>query len=180
MEQLQSPQWQLRWKAAESLGKMRHQEALEPLIELLEDPQEEVRATVSQALGLLGRAEAVEPILNRLRKEARLSVVRHIVLALGRIGDERALKPILTMVGNDKVDWNLRCDGLRALGHLEDSRAVPTLAKFMDHSNKYMREAAFHALEEINSPAAKVAIDEWRYRRQRQKAQTPAPTTAKK
>ena len=58
-----------RWKAAESLGRMRDPDAVEPLIDTLWDDDSRVRLKAAWALGQIGDPRAINPLRQLYRME---------------------------------------------------------------------------------------------------------------
>lgn len=58
-----------RWKAAESLGRMRDPDAVEPLIDTLWDDDSRVRLKAAWALGQIGDTRAITPLRRLYRME---------------------------------------------------------------------------------------------------------------
>jgi HEAT repeat protein len=58
-----------RWKAAESLGRMRDPRAVEPLIDTLWDEDSRVRLKAAWALGQIGDIRAIPPLRRLYRME---------------------------------------------------------------------------------------------------------------
>lgn len=58
-----------RWKAAESLGRMRDPGAVEPLIDTLWDDDSRVRLKAAWALGQIGDIRAIPPLRHLYRME---------------------------------------------------------------------------------------------------------------
>jgi len=58
-----------RWKAAESLGRMRDPAAVEPLIDSLWDDDSRVRLKAAWALGQIGEIRAIPPLMRLYRME---------------------------------------------------------------------------------------------------------------
>ncbi len=86
---------QVRAGAAEGLGFLGNEQAVDPLIQTLDGlPLEEsdwpLRCSLAQALGQLRDQRAVEPLI-RLLKDERAEVLMQSALALGKLGDPRAL-----------------------------------------------------------------------------------------
>lgn len=87
----------VRWSAAEALGRIGDTKAVEPLIEALKDEHGPVRFTAAEALGRIG-AEAVEPQIGSiigLLNDKQPSFVRvSAARALGAIGSAKAIEPL--------------------------------------------------------------------------------------
>ena len=81
----------VRLHAAEALGKIGDERAVEPLIEALNDEDASVRRGAAVALGRLGAERAVEPLIEALNDEEG-HVRRGAAVALGRLGYERAVE----------------------------------------------------------------------------------------
>ena len=74
--------------------------------------------------------------------------VREIVaLALGEIGDSRAVDPLITSLGDE--NWGVRSSAAKALGKIGDDRAVQPLTNLLRDKNKNVRWHAVQALEAI-------------------------------
>ncbi|MCS6799855.1 MAG: sulfatase-like hydrolase/transferase, partial [Myxococcota bacterium] len=118
------PSPELRRRAAVALGRMRDVRAVEPLLEALaHEPAETEREWIVRLLGWLRDPRATPALLEELA-DPRL---RHVVaIALGDIGDVRALEPLVAAL---TVETNATSrDALaRALGQLGDRRAIGPL-----------------------------------------------------
>ena len=107
-----------RARAAEvhALGKGRDLAAVPKLIAALDDPDGNVRRLAASALGKLRAAEATPAIVQRLSVETMSQVRQYLIVALGRIGDERA-NPTLARIAADPAESNyVRAAARRALG----------------------------------------------------------------
>ena len=67
--------------------------------------------------------------------------------ALGRIGGEGALEPLLDALSDP--GWQVRREAAQALGSLEDDRAVPALTGALNDTETVVREWAARSLETI-------------------------------
>ncbi|MFA4878111.1 MAG: HEAT repeat domain-containing protein [Methanoregula sp.] len=79
-----------QWKAADALGSL-GEAACDPLLKILEFPKMHVRLGAIEALGDIRSHRSVEPVIRRLREDKDNEVRFVAALALGQIGDERAL-----------------------------------------------------------------------------------------
>lgn len=126
---------------------------VDPLIALLDDDSRELRRAAAEALGHLGwdpttsaarfaywialgdwdsfeGSAAVAPLIAALRN-GHADAAR----ALGRIGDRRAVEPLVAVLGDSSRDPYDRATAAGALGRIADPRALgPLLAAFNDHS----------------------------------------------
>jgi HEAT repeat protein len=70
---LGDPDWKVRYRAAEALGLMKENKAIEPLIKLLSDEKDHVRYMAVKSLGLLNDPAALDSI-NKCREDENLYV----------------------------------------------------------------------------------------------------------
>jgi HEAT repeat protein len=100
MEALSSAEVQHRRHAASALGKLAPPKAVPSLIRALRDHDEEVRETASRALSDIG-TEAVLPLLEVLAGPD-VTAQRLAAQALGRIGDIRAVLPLVECIRGNR------------------------------------------------------------------------------
>ncbi|MBW2637197.1 MAG: HEAT repeat domain-containing protein, partial [Deltaproteobacteria bacterium] len=100
----------VRSKSAWILGEIKGQEAIEALIEALADSDTGVRAAASLALEQMG-APSVHPLIVSLEDGA---LRKTSIVILGKIGDERAVAPIVKTLNN----WSLNLEAVEALNAL--------------------------------------------------------------
>jgi HEAT repeat protein len=126
---------QVRYGAAESLGKS-GDNAIEPLIKALEEDEEEyVRYGAANALGNIGDKRAVEPLIKAL-EDKHWWTRKNAAEALGKIGDKRAVEPLLSF-------WiKILEDGIGKIGR----------------NNEFARESAVRALIKIGDGAVEPLI----------------------
>ena len=158
---LESPDWKFRDGAAEALGVIGGERALDPLIHtLLEDDNINVVVEAAEALGKIGDEKAVEPLITTFNEcEERFSWLgsalhnflgRPIAIALGRIGGDRAIEALITIFLQDD-DWAVRMRAAEALGNIGDERAIEPLTAALEDWNPDVQEAAREALDKINT-----------------------------
>ena len=80
-----------RWKAAESLGRLRDPGAVEPLIEALWDDDSRVRLKAAWALGQIGDLRAIGPLrrLYRMENEGVREIITEALEAINLSGDRQ-------------------------------------------------------------------------------------------
>ena len=133
----------LRSTAAEALGEMCSERAVEPLIEALEDDISEA----ADALGKISDARGVEPLIRAL--ESRKGPVRKAaILALGKIGDARAIPPLVQVSKFDEV-VSARKEAVRALGDFDDESVIEPLMEALSENSSTIRKVAESALRAI-------------------------------
>jgi cyclophilin family peptidyl-prolyl cis-trans isomerase len=143
--QLNSPDAELRWQAANAVTRIREgiETAVPSLLPLLEDQNPLVRAHAARALGAAKEKGATERLV-RLLADPDERVAANAIGALGDVGNPRAVEPLLAM--GDKLlagyratnrakdgaptEQNLLLLIATALGNIGDKRALPFLKSF--------------------------------------------------
>jgi HEAT repeat protein len=96
-EAMKDPTWETRYRAAEALGKIADEKAVQPLISGLKDSRDHVRYMAAKGLHELGDTDAVEPLIILLKDEntyVRLMAV-HALSAMGsRKGKAAVIKAL--------------------------------------------------------------------------------------
>ena len=181
IEDLKSNDWDVCRAAAEELGKIGDESAVDPLIKMIEethvvvlratigvgsseiaaDPAEAVDAAIT-ALGKIGDVRAVETLIKLLEdsKETKWQ---------SETGDEadewepllgseaRTFKELFEQIGHYEREVyaeGLRLHSAEALGYIGDARAVKPLIKALEDENEYVRAHAAWALGEIGDARA--------------------------
>ena len=143
----------VRWDAAEALGKIGDARAVEPLIRALEGGN----GSAAGALREIGKP-AVEQLIDALENENK-DVRWDAAIALGDIGDERAVGPLIKALGDDDRTVRMyaavatgrvhRFGARGALGKISDARAVEPLIALLEDEDKWVRDAAKEALKKF-------------------------------
>lgn len=135
------------WVATKQWGKCVETAAIAPLICALGDEDPAVRGGATGALVDIG-PEAVRPLVDALQNPPMTLRGRSAAAeALGRIGDTRAVEPLLTLLGDRGT--SVRQAAAEALGRLGDTRAVqPLVSALADHHGD-VRTAAAEALRQL-------------------------------
>jgi len=183
----------VRTYAAMSLGRTGEPQAVEALMATLKDKDED-EAVCRMAIGALGWIWDLPPLIRLSDRDA--TVRQEAAAALGRLGDKRAIEPLLAILrdrdegvrrgaisslgqiwdlpqlvrlGDDEADiWQ---DAAADLGQLRDGRAVEPLIAALQDSNAAVRWAAAKALgylsdERAVQPLIEALDDENKYVRQ--------------
>jgi len=96
IEALRSEFPDVRCGAIRQLGRIGTERVIGLLIQALKDENEAARWLAAEALGRIGSEEAVVPLTQMLSDEEDKCVLRHVVIALNRIGpNEDAVVPLL-------------------------------------------------------------------------------------
>ncbi|TME05602.1 MAG: hypothetical protein E6I80_16815 [Chloroflexi bacterium] len=127
----------IRETAAHILGIFGSPVATAELIGALHDPVPAVRLEAAKALGRVGDPAAVPALLNALRgaDEQLGSIIFSSLVRLGHLA-----VPVLIEASNSSSAW-MRWNSVRALGKINDGRALSVLAKALsdtDHSVAWM------------------------------------------
>ena len=104
-EAMKEPKWEVRYRAAEALGKMADEKAVQPLIQALKDNRDHVRYMAVKGLHEIRDSEAVDPLIILLKDE-NVHVRRMVVHALGALGGKKvtkALKEAMETETDEKV-----------------------------------------------------------------------------
>jgi HEAT repeat protein len=161
----------VRMNVAIALGKIGDVRAVEPLTKALNDSNSEVRSGAAGALDSVGwtpgRDElaaaywilrgqwdkcveiggpAVEPLIRVLNDSNYWNVSRDAAEALGKIGDSRAVKPLIRALEDGSND--VRKSAAEALGKIGEP-AVEPLIKALNDTNEHVRVNAAEALGKI-------------------------------
>jgi len=163
-----------------ALGALGDTRAVMPLISAMQDPEVSVVVAAVAALGRVG-APGVPPLLEALRStnaDLRSAATRalaeigvpavtaliraladrdlHVIIgaaeALGRIGDRRAVDPLLACLESDTS--HVRQAVCQALGEIGDQRAVLPLTEMLRDGDYPVRFAAAAALGKLRDPRA--------------------------
>lgn len=154
--------WQVRATAAEALGELKSQNAIEPLITLLQDNEPQVQIAAIQALGKLGNLQAVQPLLTLLQGN-NPDLQNQVVCALGDIGDPRAVEPLIDILefkrNQPYQSFVVQRTAIQALGKLRDSRACEPLIDLLrireDRNEfKWVQRTVADVLGEAGDPTA--------------------------
>lgn len=115
---------------------------------LKERRSEELRQQTATALGLLQDKEGVPMLLEELDRAKSQNVKGQVVLALAKIGDARAVEPMVALLkdtGAQDLTRALACAGLGVIGDLE---WLPSLSRITLDLNY---RASTDAINEISS-----------------------------
>lgn len=127
--------------AADILGDVGDQRALEPLLSTLKDPDENVRAAAAESLGMLGDTSVIERLVETLRDDG-LVVQLSCLDALDRLDAEVPTNILLTFMGVGPLRPHL----YRLMGNLRDKSVIPKLLEGLQARGRGERAAAALAL----------------------------------
>lgn len=114
----------------------------------LRDVNKERRRTAVMKLGMLGGEEAIRTlILTLINRNEDIIVRGRAALMLGKLGDERAVSPLIEVL--ESAGWQTRLNAAEALGKLGDKRAIKPLLRVYHEDRDKIGEAAQVALERL-------------------------------
>jgi len=82
-------------------------------------------------------------------------------LALGEIGDSRAVEPLINALGDE--NWEVRSTVAKALGKISDDRAIQPLINLLNDKNENVHWHAVQALEAIIGESYGEDITKWEH-----------------
>jgi len=132
------PEPKVRKEIIKALMKINNSAGESTLLTLMEDEDEEVVKQAIHALGVIRSKVALRPLIDIVTASDMflkdLTLKRHAVLAIGRIGDRQATSTILDLLECRgwlaPVRWQeLKIAAATALGQLGDDTALPLLKK---------------------------------------------------
>ena len=121
---------------------------LEHMPALLAAPEAPIRAWAVKLAGASKDTASVPKLLERLSGDTDPVMQEELVLALGKIGDEQALRPLQELLQRDG-DGNLRACAADALKALNKPEAVSTLLKCLKDPDPRVQGACAEALTTI-------------------------------
>ncbi|HSS22469.1 MAG TPA: HEAT repeat domain-containing protein [Pyrinomonadaceae bacterium] len=132
----------VRAAAVSALGRFRDIQHTSVLMSCLEDGDSNVQSTAALALGWVRDSKAVDRLIAKLPTGADVS--KAAIQSLGKIGDARAVAPLITMLDDGDLNvQGLAIDALMKIG--EDKANTPLIAKLKD-DNPNIRKGAACAL----------------------------------
>lgn len=126
----------VRKETIHALVKIGGKDAESMIIELIEDADPAIVLHAIMSLGLLKSDAAVQLLIQIIEKSdffsRQIKVKKEAIIALGRIGDRRAVTPLLSLLGsNSWLPWSkwdeMKIVAATALGRLGDEAALPSL-----------------------------------------------------
>lgn len=113
---------------------------------LLKDSDPEVRTAAARAIEHLEVTSDIDEILHALKTGsmgARIAAIH----ALGEIGGEKVIKPLVYCAGRPEAD--LRSAAVETLGRLADPTTLPVLLERLDDDNSAVQARAISALSKF-------------------------------
>ncbi|MCK9318557.1 MAG: HEAT repeat domain-containing protein [Methanoculleus sp.] len=140
---LESPDPDIRWRAASLLGDGHDRRAVEPLIAALEDLDGRISNSAAIALGEIGDQIAVDPLIQAF-KTGDADLRKCSIVALGKIRSGRSFAIIIAASGDENS--GVRISAIQAMGSIGDARLLPALLSFCLEPDPTIRIEAIRAL----------------------------------
>ena len=119
---------------------------IERLIQELNNSDWDNRMKAEEALAEIGN-QAVEPLIAALKNKHE-KVRLHAAGALGRIGNSKAVKPLITILEGKKSDYDVKNMAIWALGRIGEPAVKPLIAALKD-KNWHGQNKVAEALDKI-------------------------------
>ena len=147
---LHDPDAAKRLEAVKQISNSQDKKAIEYLIEATADEDPRVKIKAIDALGNLRAADATPVLIQALYlRSSEPWLKQRILVALGKIGDNRAVRPIGDYLSRD-TDVATLGNAVFALGEIGDKAAVPDLQRVADtSSDERLKQIARDAIGKI-------------------------------
>jgi HEAT repeat protein len=140
---------ELRMAAANALGRLDDPSSVQHLVGALDDEDPRVRLRACQACGTFADPRSVPALTTRLTEDGDPRVRRAAANALGNVGTDQALSPLLDLL--DDGDEPLRRIAAGALGKASTPEPVEPLARALGDESAVVRNAAVYSVIELLS-----------------------------
>jgi hypothetical protein len=140
-----------RLEAVKSLGDSKDPKANDYLMQAVGDPDPRIQSKSVEYLGKLRATDSTLFLIQRLFMTGTNAALRHrILMALGKIGDSRAAKPVLDFVQRD-VAPDMRGTGIYTIGEIGDTSILQDLKGFSENEeDPRLRRLADEAIAKIS------------------------------
>jgi len=168
----------VRLEGVKDLAASSDKGAVPLLIEATADPDPRVRIKAIDALGTLRATDATPALVQMLYlRDSEAWLKQHVLVALGKIGDNRASAPIADFVGRD-TNKDLVGTAIFALGEIGDPKSIPELQKLdASATDPRLRQLGRDAIGKINARAVRPEI-QVKALRPREGEEAKRPTSA--
>jgi HEAT repeat protein len=173
LRKFQAPDQPTRLEGVRMLGTVEDQaKAVAYLLEGVSDSDTAIRLASIDTLGQMRAKDAVGPLVQQLFMRGTDDIsMQHIAVALGRVGDSRATKPLVDFLARD-TSGQLRGTAVFALGEIRDEAALEPLGRLAEEtSDPSLRSVAQTAMRKIRDrPAPEVVPSALAQERLRERA----------
>lgn len=147
-----------RAKAAETLGNIKDERGVEPLLRAANSPMSELRDKAITALGNIGDYRGYDLIAKAIEAELDPSIRADAISAIAKYGDRSSEDLLLSVLDEELTSQNLSVweAAVSALGDIESRKAVPKLISILQDRSlpTSLRAKAAEALGKIKDTAA--------------------------
>jgi HEAT repeat protein len=151
IESLKDDDFDVRETAANALGRIGGERAIEHLIPLLNDDDSDVRETAANVLGGIGGERVIEYLIPLLNDD-EYYVIWGAANALGRIGGERVIEYLIPLLKDNECE--VRETAANALGRIGDEGAIEHLIPLLKDDNSGVKREVADAFGEIGGEKA--------------------------
>lgn len=137
------------WFATEVLGQLNDPRVFPVLVRALRSAHPMVGSTAVKALLRFDVCDVLDALVEAL-PYANIMAQQSIVLALQRLGDERAVPTLLDQLTAAESS-TIRSGIIQTLGKLGDPRAIPAIRDCLDDENHHVRDWSAAALEQLGA-----------------------------
>jgi len=110
-------------------------------------------AEVAFCIGHIGNKDSVPTLLGCVSSK-NLGLRIESVVALGALGDERAVDKLISLLSND-TDKNIRANAASSLGRIGGEKGDAALSAAIDDQDAFVASVASHSLERLRANALK-------------------------
>lgn len=135
-----------RYRAIQSLRKLKHERSIEVLLPLLEHSDAKTRRASVEAIGKLSARKASGQITRMLKEDRDEAVRASCARALGDFANVKAIPALEEALQDSK---NVQIQAVIALGMIRSSDAIPALLALLRHATPEIRLHACSALGQI-------------------------------
>lgn len=142
----------VRSEIARRLGEIHNEQSWDTLVQFLQDASERVREVAVNSLASFPNRRAVETLIGLLTSEKTGGVLNAVVKALGHLEDDRAIEPLVNLIGtrNRWFNWTIQS----TLEKLNRSRVVSLLMDRLGDPNAEVRVGAAGMLGGLKDKSA--------------------------
>ncbi|HZR85048.1 MAG TPA: HEAT repeat domain-containing protein [Candidatus Binatia bacterium] len=140
-----------RLEAVKSLATSQEKSAVQHLVEATADPDPRVKLKAIDALGTLRASDATPVLIQTLYlRDSEPWLKQRVLVALGKIGDNRAARPIADYLSRD-TDKQTLGTAIFALGEIGDRETVSDLQRISStSSDERLQQLSQDAIAKIN------------------------------
>ncbi len=157
---LESPKEEIRQRSLRALGRRQDPSTIKVIAERMQDESIAVRKEAAFALGQMFDSKAQNYLLESLKTERKPQVLKMIIEALGKTGDERAIDALHQVLKRKNHSIHTQTAyslGLLAYRNHKKKESVPLLLNILE-GNTSERQAASYALMRMAFPSTEANL----------------------